>query len=47
MLTFIVIKRKSSLIVIKRLMSWVKGEGKSIELEKEVGFEFIFSSPIM
>ena len=29
--------------MIKRLMSWVKGEGKSIELEKEVRFEFISS----
>ena len=33
--------------MIKRLMSWVEGQGKSVELEKEVGFEFIFSSPIM
>ena len=39
----IVVKRKSSLTMIKRLMSWVKGEGKSIDLEKEVRFEFISS----
>ena len=33
--------------MIKRLMSWVKREGKSIELEKEVRFESISSTPII